>query len=106
MPKIDFLEKLKTQKFNQLDKYIFSLKTDISGNKTENDLHKKYQDKFDEFRIVWYDSEENKKVIITLTAEKLIDIIEKSQKIVMEGQGNILKHKKTNLIISIEEMEE
>ena len=61
MPKIDFLEKLKTQKFNQLDKYIFSLKTDISGNKTENDLHKKYQDKFDEFRIVWYDSEENKK---------------------------------------------
>lgn len=51
-------------------------------------------------------SEENKKVIITLTAEKLIDIIEKSQKIVMEGQGNILKHKKTNLIISIEEMEE
>lgn len=48
-------------------------------------------------------SEEDKKVIITITAEKLIDIIEKNQKIVMEGQGNILKDKKTDLIIIIEE---
>lgn len=51
-------------------------------------------------------SEEDKKIIITITAEKLIDIIEKSQQIVMEEQGNILKNKRTNLIINIEEMEE
>lgn len=49
-------------------------------------------------------AEEDKKVIITITAEKLIDIIENSKKIIMEGQGHILKHKNTNLIISIEEM--
>ena len=51
-------------------------------------------------------SEEDKKIIITITAEKLIDIIDKSQQIVMEEQGNILKNKRTNLIINIEEMEE
>lgn len=60
-PKSDFLDKLKSDKFSQLDDYIFSLKTDISGNKTENDLHKKYQTIFDEFRVTWYQSEDNKK---------------------------------------------
>lgn len=60
-PKSDFLEKLKSDKFSQLDDYIFSLKTDISGNKTENDLHKKYQTIFDEFRVTWYQSEDDKK---------------------------------------------
>jgi DnaJ-class molecular chaperone len=51
-------------------------------------------------------SEEDKKVIITITAEKLLDIIEKNQKIVMEGHGNILKDKKTDLIIIIEEIDD
>jgi hypothetical protein len=60
-PKSDFLEKLKTDKFNQLDDYIFSLKTDVSGNKTENELHKKYQAIFDEFRVTWIQSDDNKK---------------------------------------------
>jgi hypothetical protein len=57
IPKADFLEQLKTDKFNQLDNYIFSLKTDISGNETDNDLHKKYQDIFNKFRDAWIDSD-------------------------------------------------
>jgi hypothetical protein len=60
-PKSDFLDKLKSDKFNQLDDYIFSLKTDISGNKSENDLHRKYQTIFDEFRVTWFQSEDNKR---------------------------------------------
>ena len=60
-PKSDFLDKLKSDKFNQLDDYIFSLKTDVSGNKTENELHRKYQSIFDEFRVTWYQSDDNKK---------------------------------------------
>ena len=61
LPKTVFLEKLKSDKFNQLDDYIFSLNTDISNNETANETNKKYQNMFDEFRIVWYNSEDNKK---------------------------------------------
>lgn len=47
--------------------------------------------------------EEYKKIIITISAEKILNIIEKKQNIIMKGQGNILKNKKTDLIIIFED---
>ena len=47
--------------------------------------------------------EEYKKIIITISAEKILDIIEKKQNIIMKGHGNILKNKKTDLIIIFED---
>jgi DnaJ-class molecular chaperone len=47
--------------------------------------------------------EEEKKIIITITIEKLLDIIEKNQTIILKDHGNILKDKSTDLIIIFNE---
>lgn len=67
-----------------------------------NVVYKRYR--YDEKYIFLY-KEEERKVIVTISVEKLIDMIEKKQTIIMPEQGNILKDKRTNLVISIEEME-
>lgn len=43
--------------------------------------------------------EEEKKIIVTITIEKLLDIIEKNQTIILKEHGNILKDKSTDLIV-------
>lgn len=50
-----------------------------------------------------YYKEEYKKIIITVSAERIIDMIEKKQSILMKDQGNILKDKNTDLIIIFED---
>lgn len=50
-----------------------------------------------------YYREDYKKIIITISAEKIIDIIDKKQTIIMKGHGNILKNKTTDLIIIFED---
>lgn len=50
-----------------------------------------------------YYNEEYKKIIITISVDRIIDIIEKKQSIIMKGQGNILKDKNTDLIIIFED---
>ena len=47
--------------------------------------------------------EEEKKIIITVTIEKVLDIMEKNQTIILKEQGNILKDKITDLVVIFNE---
>ena len=44
-----------------------------------------------------------KKIIITVTIEKVLDIMEKNQTIILKEQGNILKDKITDLVVIFNE---
>ncbi len=49
--------------------------------------------------------EEQNKVIVTIKSEKLFELIDNKQTIILKGRGNILKDKTTDLVIVFRELE-